>query len=113
MANYKGKGTIQITGRQTGKSYLHQAFMKMFEDDEVFDLKLSTGKVFGCRFYTVEPVGGRWSQMEEWCTRTFGPVSDAWHIKENNYQVGRWYVNDRRFWFRNEQDQMMFVMKWR
>jgi len=25
----------------------------------------------------------------------------------------RWYMNNRKFWFRDQADQLMFVMKWR
>jgi hypothetical protein len=34
-------------------------------------------------------------------------------IQEIMVTRARWYMNDRRFWFRNEADRIMFVLKWR
>jgi hypothetical protein len=62
------------------------------------------------KFYTVEPIGGNWLDMETWCLKTFGPSDDVWDFKTVN--VGRWYKNDRKFWFRNERDRTMFIMRW-
>jgi hypothetical protein len=116
IKQYKGKGFVQITGRNSGKSQM-AAYSRMFNDImnaniKVSDLILSEGSVFGAKFYTVEPVGGNWLDMELWCSQTFGPVSNIWDIKKDDYQVGRWYVNDRRLWFRNIKDRDWFILRW-
>ncbi len=82
-------------------------------------LELLEGRVFGARYYTVKPVpswdlyqdwGGvdRWNDMVAWCVETFGPTP-----KNGIWTPGsRWYVNNAKFWFRNEADQTLFVLKW-
>lgn len=118
MTKYKGRGVVQMTGRQLGKSaFSAQALQRLWDDmlnRPVENLILSTGTVYGFEYYTVEPVGGNWREMEDWATKTFGPVSDVWKAdKWVPEPKARWYMNDRKFWFLNEADRTMFVMKWR
>ncbi len=117
MKSFNGKGTIQITGRQTGKSQM-AAYKRLFDDvfeRPVENLLLSEGTVYGSRYYTVEPVGGNWHKMEIWCYETFGNAGDRdkiWGEKKAPEPAHRWYMNNRKFWFRNEKDRTMFIMKW-
>jgi hypothetical protein len=117
MTRYKGKGLVQMTGRQMGKStFGGQAFQRLWDDiknSPIQDLKLSEGKVYGSRYYCVEPVGGSWLRMETWCLDTFGSNGSVWDKDKAPKPNARWYMNDRRFWFREEKDRMMFVLKWR
>jgi len=120
MTKYKGKGVVQITGRQMGKSYWSsQAIDRLMRDimqQPVSDLVLSEGTVYGSRYYTVEPIGGNWLEMEKWCGKTFGPGSTkVWQHDMSKAPAPelRWYMNNRKFWFRDEQDRMIFVLKWR
>lgn len=113
-----GEMTITMAGRRVGKSAFSAQALKRVMDDllsqPVSDIKLSDGTVYGSRYYTVEPIGGNWKEMEEWAIKTYGPVSSVWRadkwVSEPN---GRWYMNDRKFWFRDEKDRMIFVLKWR
>lgn len=110
-----GEHTIMMSGRQTGKS----AFARLWQDvmnaqRPVEDLRLDEGTVFGARYHTVEPIGGNWHDMAEWCIASFGPPAEIWEA--HNYmwpECGRWYQNDRKFWFRNEKDRTMFILRWR
>jgi hypothetical protein len=79
------------------------------------DLILSEGTVYGSRYYTVEPVGGAWPEMELWCHETFGPTGSIWSETKNLTPgpLQRWYSNNRKFWFREEKDRLVFVLKWR
>ena len=119
MTQYKGKGMTTITGRNLGKSaFSAQAFQRLWEDlhaRPVEDLKLSEGTIYGSRYYTVEPIGGNWLEMETWCVETFGPgnLSPIWGEEKVPKPAQRWYMNNRKFWFRNEVDRMVFVLKWR
>lgn len=83
-------------------------------------LKLSEGRVYGARYYTVHPVpswelysedwGGvdAWAKMEEWCVETFGPTPE-----EGVWTPGkRWYMNNAKFWFRTEADRDWFLLRW-
>ena len=84
--------------------------MRDLNSQPVSDLVLSEGRVHGARYYCVEPVGGNWMEMESWCLDTYGNCGSAWDkATEPN---ARWYMNDRRFWFRKEQDRNWFIMKW-
>ena len=111
----KGELMVMTAGRQLGKSQM-QAYMRMWNDIQqrpVEDLKLSEGTVYGSRYYTVEPVGGYWPDMEVWCHEIFGDSDKhIWGSNEVPAPQKRWYMNNRKFWFREETDQLMFVMRW-
>ena len=120
MYKYKGRRLLQITGRNSGKSQMSAAAMQRLMEDiwtrPIEDLLLSDGTVYGSRYYTVEPVGGNWRAMELWCFETFGDSGDnskIWGEKKAPEPAHRWYMNNRKFWFRNEKDRLMFIMKWR
>jgi hypothetical protein len=112
---FKGRGVVQMTGRQLGKSYASQAYQSLVDAINrrpVEELKLNEGKVYGARYYTVEPIGGSWLDMETWCFDTFGtPGASMWGGTPEPAQ--RWYMNNRKFWFRSEKDRLMFILKWR
>jgi hypothetical protein len=111
-----GEMTITTSGRQTGKSQM-QAYMRLWNDihyQPVSDLKLSEGTVYGSRYYCVEPVGGSWIEMQEWCLNQFGDSGKhIWGSNEVPAPQERWYMNNRKFWFRDDADRLMFVMRWR
>lgn len=113
----KGEMTIMTSGRQTGKSmFTAQAIERLMKDlnsQPVSDLVLGEGKVYGARYYTVEPVGGNWLEMEKWCGEVFGEGSRAlWCESKVPEPSCRWYANNRKFWFRNEKDRDWFIIKW-
>jgi hypothetical protein len=121
MTRYKGRGFVQITGRRAGKSYwTSQAIDRLMRDimqQPISDLVLSEGTVYGSRYYTVEPIGGNWRAMEDWCIENYGESSGSIWAEEVSKTTPmpneRWYANNRKFWFRTEQDRMIFVLKWR
>jgi hypothetical protein len=118
MTKYKGRGLMQVTGRNTGKSAFSAQALKRLWDDlhsrPIEDIKLSEGKVYGARYYTAEPVGGNWREMESWCLETFGSGEyPIWGEDKAPEPAQRWYKNNRKFWFRDECDRMVFVLKWR
>jgi hypothetical protein len=44
----------------------------------------------------------------------FGTITGStWGEKAAPEPAMRWYMNNRKFWFRDQKDQLMFVMKWR
>jgi hypothetical protein len=76
-------------------------------------IHLSTGKVYGARYYTAEPVGGNWWEMETWCFDTFGnPGASIWNANGVPEPLQRWYMNNSKFWFRDEADRTWFVLRW-
>lgn len=111
------KTMTMLPGGQYGKSTLSGvAFARLIKDIYEFPLEklvCTEGRVYGSRYYCVEPVGGNWMEMEVWCTRTFGDSgSHMWGEKTAPTPSERWYMNNRKFWFRDEKDRMQFVLRW-
>jgi hypothetical protein len=70
---------------------------------------LSKGTVYGTEYLTVHPSNSdAWNEMMTWMIEQFGPsaVDGVWTPNM------RWYANNAKFWFRSEQDLMMFILKW-
>lgn len=115
----QGEMVIMMSGRQIGKSALNAAYGRLWadileSDVKVSDIVLSEGKIYGARYYTAEPVGGNWLEMEVWCTKVFGEGSRAlWGDAKAPEPARRWYANNRKFWFRNEKDRDWFIVMWR
>ena len=113
-----GEMSIMMAGRRAGKSVFSAQALKRLMDDILFspiqNIVLAEGTVYGSRYYTAEPVGGNWREMESWCYQTFGDVGEKiWGEEKAPEPQQRWYMNNRKFWFRNEADRTMFVLKWR
>lgn len=91
--------------------------MSNAELSRLYQLILETGKVFDQEYFVVKPAGWlhyheplEWNDMVEWCVSTMGPSGTdknpgAWSPDQ------RWYVNGARFWFRDEADRTMFVLR--
>ena len=112
-----GELMVMMANRQHGKSQV-AAFTRLWQDifetnQKVSDIKLGEGTVYGSRYYTVEPIGGNWLEMETWCVETFGAGSRAlWGEKKAPEPARRWYANNRKFWFKSEKDRDWFVIRW-
>ena len=119
MKTFKGRGVVQITGRNAGKSVLNSAVAMKRLFDDVFSrpieaLHFDVGTVYGSRYYTVEPIGGNWHEMEQWCFETFGGTGSLWDETKNltPEPLQRWYANNRKFWFKEQKDRDWFVIRW-
>lgn len=113
-----GEMQIMTSGRNTGKSMFTAQALKRLMDDlqrqPVVDMVMSEGTVYGSRYYTVEPIGGNWLEMEKWCGKVFGEGSRAlWGESKAPEPARRWYANNRKFWFKEEKDRDWFILKWR
>jgi len=87
----------------------------VFSSLPVENLIVSEGTVYGSKYHTVYPVGGNWKIMEQWCIDTLGlTVGSIWaDALDGVGEPGqRWYMNNRKFWFREEKDLTMFILKW-
>ena len=106
-----------ISGRQLGKSQLtNQAFLRLWNDIHnrpVERLILSEGTVYDSPYYCAEPVGGSRTEMELWCMQAFGETTGSIYGENVPEPAQRWYMNNRSFWFRDDADRLMFVMRWR
>ena len=72
-------------------------------------LELNEGRVYGSRYLTVHPSNSwHWNDMMAWMVETFGPTAHDGVWTPNM----RWYANNAKFWFRNEADQLLFVLRW-
>lgn len=116
---FKGRGPVQITGRNAGKNiWTNQAIDRLIRDlnsQPITDIMLNEGTVYGSRYYTAEPIGGNWMDMEIWCLDTFGDTSSIWSETKNlaPAPLKRWYANNRKFWFRDIKDRDWFIIRWR
>jgi hypothetical protein len=116
-----GEMMIMSSGRQVGKSmFTAQAIERLMRDinsQPVEDMVLSEGRVYGARYHCVEPIGGNWREMEDWCINTYGETTGSIWAQEVDKLTPlvneRWYANNRKFWFRNEKDRTLFILKWR
>lgn len=114
----RGELFTMTSGRQTGKSQFTAQTIKRLMDDlnrqPVSDLILSEGTVYGARYHCVEPVGGNWMDMEVWCLDTFGSCGqNMWGDgRKAPEPAQRWYMNNRKFWFRSEKDRDWFILRW-
>jgi hypothetical protein len=116
-----GEMYVITSGRQVGKSmFTAQAIERLMRDinsQPVEDLVLSEGQVYGARYHCVEPIGGNWREMEDWCISTYGSSTGSiWaeQVDKLTAKPGeRWYANNRKFWFRKESDRTLFILKWR
>lgn len=78
------------------------------------EITLAEGRVYGARYYTVQPgpfwdiTGTMWDSMMKWSIDTFGvgPADGVWTPN------ARWYANNAKFWFRNESDRALFLLRW-
>ena len=71
----------------------------------------------GARYYTASPyVDGlnsvetlrEWLVLEDWCWDNFGErPMNRWPDSGD-----RWFANNNAFWFKDEQDLMMFMLRW-
>lgn len=115
---------VIMSGRNVGKSlFSAQALRRLWDDVNgrpIEDLTLSEGKIYGARYYCVEPVGGNWPEMEQWCLDSYGTCGSVWQSGRDHNKAykapepgARWYTNNRKFWFRHEKDRDWFILRWR
>ena len=97
---------IDNLAKQMVKDIDDQVLMKAMGWHE---LAISEGRVFGSKYLTVHPSNGwHWNEMMEWMIKNFGPsaVDGVWTPNM------RWYANNSKFWFRNEKDLTLFILRW-
>ena len=86
-------------------------------------LERSDGQVYGARYWTVHPVlepdwvdpqkHQTWANMMAWIIETFGPCHGSiWGDKPTPNPGERWYANNAKFWFREEADLLLFLLRW-
>lgn len=73
-------------------------------------------------WYTVEIVNpdfedlhDLWLRMDTWCTSNLGQgtAHQMWSSKGTAWDSNcRWLTNSRKFWFRDQEDQFMFMLRW-
>lgn len=108
-----GQMNVLAVGRQTGKSAFARLWQDVMAARPIEDLILSESPVHGSRYYCVEPVGGQWVEMEAWCREKYGEPGEIWESLDFTWpEVPRWIQNNRKFWFRNERDRTMFILRW-
>ena len=86
--------------------------MSDIQSNPIEALICNEGKVYGARYYTVEPIGGNWMDMETWALDIYGnPGVHMWDSGSLD-PAQRWYMNNRKFWFREAKDRDWFILRW-
>jgi hypothetical protein len=86
-------------------------------------IDVSDGTVYGARYHTARPMwdpdkmptgyfNSGWNDMLEWCVETFGPTASIWGEQGAPPVNHRWYANNSKFWFRDERDLALFILRW-
>ena len=116
--------SVIMSGRQTGKSMYYQAVNAAMEQvmNNVPSLETSEKSYNGIDWYIVQPnMGGVfskrkliWEEMDEWCTNTMGQgITGVRKVRGDAWEADcRWLTNGGKFWFRQEKDRTMFVLRW-
>lgn len=86
---------------------------------DLYVLEISQGTIYGQDYYCVRPVGYHWrepqvewNEMIQWCIDTLGVCSYTNDSRPGVWEPDqRWYVNGTRFWFKDEADRTMFVLR--
>jgi hypothetical protein len=88
-----------------------------------YQLVYDVGTVYGKRYYTVHPVlepdwinphkHQVWADMLAWTIETFGTSNGSIWAESTAPEPGeRWYVNNAKFWFRDQRDRDWFTLRW-
>ena len=91
--------------------------LRDMESDIIIEYKCDEGRVFGSRYYTVQPIlpywnsndsTPMWDDMMRWCVHIYGPapIDGVWTPN------ARWYANNSKFWFRKLEDRNWFMLRW-
>lgn len=83
-------------------------------------VEVSDGTILGSHYHSAKPIyddgayaiSGRsekWDKAVEWCVENFGTTRLPW---VNGGKLERWYVNNSTFWFKNEEDLTLFLLRW-
>lgn len=94
-----------------------QSLMDDLMEFETKECVLSQGTVYGIQYHCVEPRGIPWQEMEHWALKQYGPPGSIWDIRRPSSPSPRpncrYYMNDSKFWFKDQQDLVVFLLKWR
>jgi len=79
-------------------------------------ITIENKKWHGCKYKAVKPFlsswslrrnEDKWNEISQWCYDMYGRPGDPFtDVAE------RWYLNNSAYWFRNEEDVMMFMLRW-
>lgn len=70
----------------------------------------------GCKYQVVHPYLDSWSlsqnnhtwnNISQWCYDIYGKPGDPF-----SNTTDRWYLNNSAYWFRDERDLSLFLMRW-
>ena len=117
IINHEQQAFEAMVNQYANKGFSQQALYRMMFDIQnrpIEDLVLSEGTVYGSRYYCIEPIGGNWMDMELWCLDTFGETGSIWSETKDLTPTPckRWYMNNRKFWFKEQKDRDWFILRW-
>jgi hypothetical protein len=80
-------------------------------EQQKFYIEIEYGNVYDVQYHVAKPINAeqQWPHMMSWVIQTFGPII----AKDGMWTPGqRWYANNARFWFQNEADLALFLLRW-
>ena len=102
------KKRAMAAGRQFGKTDISNMAKQWIDEINVKRLDVGYADNQPKWPYWVKPLNyskKEWFEIGEWVVDTMG--ESDW-LKEN----ARWIGSDRKYWFRDEQDRTMFILRW-
>ena len=80
-------------------------------EQQEFYIEIDSGKIYDADYHVAKPINAaqQWPHMMSWVIQTFGPIT----AKDGMWTPGqRWYANNAKFWFRNQADLTLFLLRW-
>ena len=79
---------------------------------ETPELKIEVGSVAGIVYNCIRPIGKSWTDMFQWCVDIMGECGNSILDSKDFVVHARWYMKENMFWFKEPEDQVMFVLRW-
>ena len=89
---------------ETGETYKNDAVAYSNPGDEVEYYWVKPSSDFS--LFSIDTQYERNNQIFDWCVETYGTLH-SWAVPDR-----RWFGSDQKYYFRDEADRTLFILKW-